>query len=313
MEPLRSVSGRLPASNRSPQVGIFLPMCNNFGLPGDPTFAEIRDLVIAAEELGLDSIWSGDHFIELETGHPDATGWWEMWTFLSAFAALTQRITIGSYVNCVLFRNPGVLAKQAEALDEISQGRFVLGLGAGWNKEDFARFGLLFDNRIGRFSEGLDIISSLLRTGEADFSGRYYQANQARNIPRGPSAERGGVPILIGGKGPRTLDLAARYADMWDSDFVSGAEALAPVLHRVDEACEAAGREPVTLARSTAIYCLFPGHYREWSISLEGSAARIAEELLAFRELGVRQVVIGFDPATRSSLETIARAIELAG
>lgn len=301
-----------PISKRTPEIGIFLPMCRFLGLPGDPTFAGIKELTLAAEELGIDSVWSGDHFVALRSEPAEAMGWWEMWTFLSALAAVTDRIKLGSYVDCVLFRNPGVLAKQAEALDEVSGGRFILGLGAGWNEGDFAGFGLPFDHRVSRFAEGIEIISSLLRTGRASFTGHYYQANEAWNIPRGPSAATGGVPIMVSGKGARVLDIAARYADAWDSDFVAGAEMLAPMMVRVDEACQAVGRDPATLVRSTALHCVFPGNLSPWGISLEGGANRIAEELIAIREMGVQQVVIALDPRTRASLETVAQAIELA-
>ncbi|MCC6703729.1 MAG: LLM class flavin-dependent oxidoreductase [Thermomicrobiales bacterium] len=295
------------------QIGVFMPISTKFGVPADPSFAFIKEFALRAEALGLDSLWFGDHFIIPPDEHGGQSAWWEMWSMITALAAVTNRVTLGAFVSCSLFRNPGVTAKQAEALDEISGGRFVLGLGAGWNELDFSMFGLPFDRRVSRFEEALTITSSLVRTGYADFQGAFYQANAALNLPRGPRAATGGSPILIGGHGPRMLGLVARYADIWDSDFLAGAEALKPMLADVDRACEAADRDPATLLRSTAIHCAFDGAYEPWGISIRGGASTIARELTAFRELGVRQVVVAVDPATPRTLEQIAGAIELIG
>jgi alkanesulfonate monooxygenase SsuD/methylene tetrahydromethanopterin reductase-like flavin-dependent oxidoreductase (luciferase family) len=305
--------GRFTETGRPMQVGLFLPLTRRFGLTADPTFAQIKHLALYAEELGFDSLWFGDHFIDPDSGDGERSGWWEMWTILTALAAVTERVQIGAFVNCVLFRNPGITAKQAEAVDEVSGGRFTLGLGAGWNEADFSAFGLPFDKRVSRFKEGLGIISSLLRTGAAEFQGTYYQAKNAINAPRGPRGAEGGPPIMIGGQGPRMLDLVARYADIWDSDFVSGPAVLAPMLGKVDQACLIAGRDPATLIRSSAIHCEFAGAVGHWDIATPGTPDAIAEQIVGIRELGVRQLVVSFDPGTPASLETIARAIELAG
>ncbi len=294
------------------QIGLFLPLTRAFGLTGDPTFAQIKDLALYAEQLGFDSLWFGDHFQTSENDDGVLAGWWEMWTMLTAIAAVTDRVQVGAFVNCVLFRNPGVTAKQAEAVDEVSGGRFTLGLGAGWNESDFAAFGLPFDHRVSRFEEGLRIISALLRSGEADVQGNYYRAN-AINVPRGPRSAHGGPPIMIGGIGPRMLNLVVRYADIWDSDFVANPAALKPKLELVDQACIAAGRDPATLIRSSAIHCEFEGAIGHWDIATPGTPEAIAEQFAGMRELRIRQLVVSFDPGTRSSLETIAKAIELAG
>jgi probable F420-dependent oxidoreductase len=305
--------GRFAETGRDMQMGLFLPLTRRFGLPTDPRFTDIKRLALEAEQLGFDSLWFGDHFIDPEREGEPPTGWWEMWSMLTAIAAVTERIQIGAFVSCLLFRNPGITAKQAEAVDEVSGGRFTLGLGAGWNEADFSAFGLPFDKRVSRFEEGLNIISSLLRTGAAEFQGTYYQATNAINAPRGPRGPEGGPPIMIGGQGPRMLDLVARYADIWDSDFVAGPAALAPMLAKVDQACIAAGRDPATLIRSSAIHCEFAGAVGHWNIATAGNPQAIAEQIDGIRELGVRQLVVSFDPGTLESLETIARAIELAG
>ncbi len=304
--------GRFVKTDRPMQIGLFLPLTRAFGLTGDPTFAQIKDLALYAEQLGFDSLWFGDHFLTPESDDGPPEGWWEMWTMLTATAAVTERIQVGAFVNCVLFRNPGVTAKQAEAVDEVSGGRFTLGLGAGWNESDFAAFGLPFDHRVSRFEEGLGIISALLRSGQVDVQGDYYRAN-AINLPRSPRGAQGGPPIMIGGIGPRMLDLVVRYADIWDSDFVANSAALKPKLELVDQACLAAGRDPATLIRSSAIHCEFEGAIGHWDIATPGSPEAIAEQFVGMRDLGIQQLVVSFDPGTRESLETIARAIDLAG
>jgi hypothetical protein len=196
-------------------------------------------------------------------------------------------------------------------LDEISNGRFILGLGAGWHEADFSMFGLPFDKRVSRFEEGLKIISSLVREGTADFQGEYYQANDARNIPRGPSAERGGVPILIGTKGPRMMGLAARYADVWNSDWHPHASELLPMLKTLDEACEAAGRDPKTMIRTSGSSIAMPGCLNLRANPITGSIEEIAERIAGFRDLGLKHYVAGLDPCTPQTLEHFARIVEL--
>ena len=113
---------------------------------------------------------------------------------------------------CTGFRNPAILAKMADTLDEVSDGRVVLGLGAGWHEPEYHAFGIPYDHRVGRFEEALAIIVPLLREGRVDFQGQYYQARDCVLAPRGPRA--GGPPILIGAQRPRMMALAARYADV---------------------------------------------------------------------------------------------------
>ncbi len=183
-------------------------------VPYDPhaPFRDMRALALAAEAAGFDSFWLPDHLLSEE----EDQGFWDAFTILSAIAALTQRITIGSLVACASFRNPGLVAKIADTLDEVSQGRFVLGLGAGWYQPEHAAFGYPFDHLTERFEEALQIIVPLLRDGQADFSGAFVQARNARLIPRGPTP--GGPPILIGARRPRMLRLVARYADAWNTN-----------------------------------------------------------------------------------------------
>src|SRR5919197_650404 len=154
-----------------------------------PSYAEIRETARRMEDAGFDVIWFADHLLYRRSGLP-TMGIWECWTVLSAIAAATTRIELGTSTVCTSFRNPAVLAKMAATLDEVSQGRLILGLGAGWNEPEYRAFGLQFDKRVDRFEEALQIILPLLRHGHVDFEGRYYTA--------------------------RDCELAARYADVWN-------------------------------------------------------------------------------------------------
>ncbi len=165
-------------------------------------------------------------------------------------AAITERPEIGTMVLCSSFRNPALLAKMADTVDEISDGRLILGIGAGWNEPEYHAFGYPFDHRTDRFAEALPILSGLLRDGHIDFQGEYYEARDCELRPRGPRP--GGPPIVVGAStaGPRMLDLAARYADGWNTWFSSTGNTVAgllPFLAKVDAACEAVGRDPATL------------------------------------------------------------------
>lgn len=173
-------------------------------------FSDVRAMAQRAEAVGFDSVWLADHFMTRVSGEEDR-GLWEAFTFLSALAAVTSRIHLGSLVACTSFRHPTLLAKMADGLDEISGGRFVLGVGAGWHEPEYRAFGYPFDHRAGRFDEALQIIVTLLRTGRVTFAGQYYQANDAVLRPRGPSPI--GPPVWVGGSGPRMLELTACYAD----------------------------------------------------------------------------------------------------
>ena len=204
------------------KVGILISLAKDPITGKQPSYADIKEMALTAEELGFDSIWVYDHLLYRTPGEEDS-GIWECWTTLSALAEATKRVEIGSMVVCTAFRNPALLAKMAITLDEISQGRFTLGLGAGWNKPDFEAFGYPYDHRFDRFEEALKIIVPLVREGYVDFEGQYYSAPNCSIIPRGPSAK--GPKILIGGNGNRVMRLAAQYADCWNT-IVGGVDSF---------------------------------------------------------------------------------------
>ena len=137
-------------------------------------FAELIAMAQLAEAVGFDSIWVGDHLLyDLPAG---PRGPWEAWTSLAALAACTQRVQLGPLVAATGFHQPAMLAKQAATIDAISNGRLVVGLGAGWNQREYDAFGFDFDHRVSRFEEAFTIIRSLLRDGSVDFDGAYYSS-----------------------------------------------------------------------------------------------------------------------------------------
>ena len=231
---------------------------------------------------------------------------------LAALAATTSRMEIGPLVACTTFRNPALLAKMAVTVDEISGGRLVLGLGAGWHEPDFRAFGFPFDHRVSRFEEALIIITTLLRDGAIDFDGQYYQVRDCELRPRGPRPQ--GPPILVGGLGERMLHLAVRYADAWDRPLAPAA-AIADLPDwqaRVDVACAAEGRAPTTLARWASIGVNVSGTATaEASDAHTGSPEVLAEALQQYAEAGISQVQIWLEPTTVAGIETFGRTLEL--
>src|SRR6185369_18014393 len=154
------------------------------------------------EQIGTYSLWITDHLIHRVPGE-EPRGMWECWSLITAIAAITERPEIGTLVLCSSFRNPALLAKMADTVDEVSGGRLILGIGAGWNEPEYQAFGLPFDHRVDRFEEALQILKPLLREGHVDFAGRYYQARNCDDVPRGPRSK--GPPLMVGAEGPRML------------------------------------------------------------------------------------------------------------
>src|SRR5215218_4185765 len=249
------------------KVGVLLPDTENQMDGASAGWADLAELTRTSEAVGFDSVWVTDHLIHRADKPLDTPvtiggdlreleGPWECWSLLSAIAAITNRVEIGTLVICNSFRNPALLAKMADTVEEISAGRLILGLGAGWNEPEYRAFGYPFDHRVDRFEEAVTVITSLLRDGHVDFEGTYYQARDCELRPRGPRAN--GPTIIFGASsaGPRMLDLTARYADGWNTWFSSTGNTVAgllPLLEKVDAACEAAGRDPATLERSAAV------------------------------------------------------------
>jgi probable F420-dependent oxidoreductase len=296
-------------TGRPLKVGIQLPEVER-----EVRWSELLDMTRAIEDLGFDAVWVGEHLLYRWEDRPPR-GPWEAWTLLAAIAASTSRIELGPLVACTSFHNPALLAKQAATIDEVSGGRFVLGLGAGWNETEFRAFGYPFDHRVDRFEEAFTIIRTLLREGAIDFDGRWYQARDCELLPRGPRPA--GPPLMVGSNGPRMLRMTMPYVDSWNTWFngIDNRPEGVPALRAtVDEACRDVGRDPAEVARTVALLVALPdgaGRVQGKTASQpvqasNGDPSQLAETLRAFAREGIAEVQLVLDPITVESIETIA-------
>ena len=299
------------------KIGIFLPAFEYMMDGQTARWTDILAMVRRAEDLDFDSAWIPEHLIfhydqpDTWTGHADG-GAWECWSLLAALAAATTRIELGPLVSCTSFHNPALLAKMADTIDEISGGRLILGLGAGWNEQEFRAFGFPFDHRVSRFEEAITIIHTLLHKGAIDFDGTFYQARECELRPRGPRSA--GPPILIGTTRPRMLRLAARFADLWNVDMWGNhtpAE-MVPLREAVDAACLDVGRDPATLGRTLGLTINplgradIPAHQ-----AIRGSPEELARLLRGFEHEGISHIQVLLLPDSPASLDAFAPTLEL--
>ena len=305
------MTGSLALADRARplKVGVQLPEVER-----EVRWPELVDMARAIEDLGYDSAWVGEHLLYRFATRP-SRGPWEAWTMLAGLAAATSRIELGPLVACTNFHNPAMLAKQAATIDEISGGRFILGLGAGWNETEFRAFGFPYDHRIDRFEEAFTIIRTLLREGAIDFDGRFYQARDCELIPQGPRPQ--GPPLMIGSKGPRMLDITMPYADSWNvwfADTDNSPAGVAPLRDLVDDACVRAGRDPGDVERTVAVQVRLPGGTgrlqgdvtKRTAPPLAGSPSQMADELRAYAREGIGHVQLVLDPITPDSIAAFA-------
>lgn len=306
------------SDTRPLKVGLFLtPMENH--VSGTTRWQDLLAMATFAEEAGFDSLWLPDHLLVQwgwEGSQPE--GVWEGFSLLAALAAVTSRIELGTLVACTAFRNPALLAKMADTIDEISNGRLILGLGAGWHEAEFRAFGYPFDHRVSRFEEAATIIHGLLKHGQIDFAGHYYQARDCELRPRGPRSA--GPPLLIGGSQPRMLGLAARFADIWNRDFDVWNDGVVPYSDadlrawtpRVDAACAREGRNPASLARTAGVLIdlpIAPGR-AGWN-AMSGSPEQLAEGLRGYARAGFTHVQVWLEPSNLRGFETFAEVLAL--
>ena len=264
------------------------------------------------EAIGFDSIWVGDHLLYRDDTH-GARGPWEAWTQLAGIAAVTSRIALGPLVACTSFHNPAMLAKLAGTVDEISGGRLILGLGAGWNETEYRAYDFPYDRRVARFAEAFTIIRSLLREGRVDFAGEFYTARDCELLPR----PRPDIALLIGSSGPRMLEITVPHIDAWNAWYQQTGnqpEGVAPLRDTVDAACRVAGRNPAEIERTVAVLIELPGSSGRkdaFEVSLDapplrGNPQKIAEELRRYARAGIAHVQLVVEPMTEASLEALA-------
>jgi alkanesulfonate monooxygenase SsuD/methylene tetrahydromethanopterin reductase-like flavin-dependent oxidoreductase (luciferase family) len=301
-------TGHWPASKRPMGVGIMVPIAENGHFGPTPRFSDVVEIAQAAADSGFDSLWFADHF-SFTTPEGEVRGIWEAFTMMAAVAAVVPHLQIGSLVACTGFRNPGVIAKMAESIDEISDGRFILGLGAGWHKPEYDQFGFPFDYRVTRFEEAIRIIHPLLRQGRADFQGTFFQANNAVNAPKGPRAS--GPPILIGSRGDRMLGLLAEFADGWNAGWHSSTEQVAGQLEKLNQACEAIGRDPGTVAKTIGSNIKMSNSLDRRPDPVVGDNETRAQLMREFRDLGFVHYIAGLDLCTPDSVREFGEAVDL--
>ena len=292
------------------KIGVVLPIGGGDGPGGGmPAWPDLLAMARATEDQGLDSGWIADHLIYRG---PDGTeqGMHEAWTALSAVAAVTSRIELGPIVLCASFRNPALTAKMAATLDEISAGRLVLGVGCGWHEAEYSAFGYPFDHRVGRFEEWLEIVRRLLAGERFTFRGEYHHVD---DVVLDPAPKRH-VPILVAGRRPRMLDLAARWADAWNTCwFGAPDDVVRERLADLDAAHERVGRDPAAVERTVGILVRDPDQpvAEPDQRSLVGSVDDVARALEGYRDLGFGHVQVIPEPMTVRSVERLGAAVRL--
>jgi probable F420-dependent oxidoreductase len=294
------------------KIGLMVYLADDRRTKSKRSYESIRAVARQAEADGFDSIWLPDHLLYRYPGEP-TRGVWDCWTILAALAEATQRVQIGTLVLCNSFRNPAILAKMATAVDEVSNGRLILGVGAGWNEPEYEAFGLPFDHRADRFEEALQILKPLLREGHVDFAGQYYRAPDCENAPLGPRPE--GPPLLVGAEGPRMLRLTAQYGDLWNIGDAGTPEAMAEPIARIEAACREVGRDPATIGITALIGLWFPELQptkpSAFDYPLTGTTQEIAAAMRGYAELGVRHIMFQCHPYTPEALQRLTEALHL--
>jgi len=208
-----------------------------------------------------------------------------------------------------------MLAKLAATVDEVSGGRLILGLGAGWNETEFRAFGFPYDQRVSRFEEAFTIVRTLLRDGSIDFDGQFFQARDCELLPR--PARPGGPPLMVGSVGPRMLEITLPHVQLWNvwyRDSNNSPAGLEPILREVDVACRKVGRDPATLEKTTAVLVRLPGGTgrvmgdttQKDVPPVEGTPAEIAARLRDYAALGLAEVQLVVDPITIESIQALA-------
>ncbi len=261
----------------------------------------IHDIAAHCEATGWDGVYFADHFMP---NGPDETpldgDTLECWTVTTALAASVPRVRLAPLVSSVTYRHPALLANMAAAVDQVSNGRLTLGIGAGWQLNEHASYGMALGStreRMDRFEEAVQILHSLLRKPRTTFAGHYFQLTEAPNQP-GPVQDR--LPLLIGGAGERRmLPLAARYADEWNAWTTP--DLLAHKLSVLRASCERIGRDPQEIRVSTQAL-LFLSTDKEWLDSRRQSAAampsivgtpsEVVDIVGAYREAGAAELIV---------------------
>jgi len=262
---------------------------------------DILEITTHCEQTGWDGVYFADHFMPNGPGPEALDGnTLECWSVIAALAASVPRLRLAPLVTSVTYRHPAVLANIAAAVDQISFGRLSLGIGAGWQENEHASYGITLGGvreRMDRLEEAAHILRSLLGERRTTFSGRYFQLTDAPNQPA-PVQDR--LPLLIGGGGEqRTLRIAARYADHWN--YWSTPDVLAHKLAVLRRHCDDLGRDPADIHISTQAR-LFLSTDETWLAGkrevqlpqpvIVGTPAEVAEIVVRYRDAGADEIIV---------------------
>jgi probable F420-dependent oxidoreductase len=280
----------------------------------DVRWHEYVAIARAAEDVGLDSIWIGDHYLYRGDGRPER-GPWEAWSVLAGLSAITERVRLGPLVACLNFHQPAVLAKAAATVNEISGGRLTFGVGAGWNRAEFESFGIAFDHRVSRFEEAFEIVRRLIAGERVSFSGQWHQVKDAVLLPEPQHRLR----LMVGSTGSRVLAATLPHVDAWNTWFDwygNTAERFRSKRAQIDAACERAGRDPTTLERSACVLMRLGANVAErpdpeGATAFQGSHAEIADRLYEMCEAGTDEIIVVCDPITEASVHELAAILEI--
>ena len=292
------------------KIGVIVPAGEGDGEGATPPWSTIRSFAQRAEERGLDAVWMFDHFFHATPEKVE--GQHEAWTIVSALAASTKRVEIGTIVLCASFRSPTLLAKMAATLDEVSGGRLILGLGAGWHDPEYDAFGFPKDHRVDRFDEYLQIVVPLVRGERVTLDGRYFQANDAALVP----APARSIPVMVAAFGERMLRLAARHADLWNTAwFGAPSDELREAVAAFDRAVEAEGRKRSAVGTTVGITIVDPDATSpavedDEDPAFRGSIDELARMLDDYEVLGVEHLIVVLQPMTEASIDRLALALE---
>jgi len=279
------------------RVGVQLPEIER-----EVGWAEMLAIAGSAEAAGYDSIWLGDHMLYRGAGREER-GPWDVWTMLAALAASTERVQLGPLVASTAFHPPGLVARMAATIDEISQGRFILGLGTGWNEAEFRAFGIPFEHKVARFEEAFTIIRRLLAGERVSFSGRFYQTDEAVLLP--PPKRQ--VPLLVGSSGPRVLAASSPYIQSWNCWYAWYGNTPAGFV-KLSATVEGDFR------RSACVLVTVDGGGGERPpdpASPPIEAAVLREHLGELDAAGADEVILVLDPINEHSVATVAEKLAL--
>lgn len=288
---------------RPVRVGVQLPEVER-----EVRWPEYVAMARTAEDVGFDSVWVGDHLLYRGDGGPER-GPWEVWTTLAGIAAATDRVALGPLVACTGFHAPAMLAKQAATVHEISGGRLVLALGAGWNEPEFRAFGYPFDHRASRFEESFEVVRRLVSGERVTFDGRYVQVDDAVLLPRPITRPR----LMVGSTGSRVLSAALPHVDAWNTWydwFGNTSRGFAARNAEVDELCRQAARDPGSLERSACLLVTLDPSSGERPLDpsappVTGPPDVVAGAIREMAEAGAHEVILVVDPITERSIRSL--------